>query len=92
MPGPTEREKWNSRKGKGGAVMDAIAIHGQDTDYKLQDRKPTPKPAEHRPYCAEHHTYWCPCVRPHLYSAPFMRPGDPSFTEALDAWNESVKQ
>lgn len=22
-------------------------------------------------YCERHHTYWCPCVRPHLYADPF---------------------
>jgi hypothetical protein len=33
---PSEREFRNSREGHGGAVADAIAVHGQDNDFKRQ--------------------------------------------------------
>ena len=33
---PTERELRNARLARGGAVADAIAVHGQDTDFKRQ--------------------------------------------------------
>lgn len=75
---PTEEELAKARRATGGAVFDAINVHGQD-DFKAQPLKrgaPSPK----MPYCSRCHSYFCPHVAPRLY----RRPGE--LEEALRAW------
>jgi hypothetical protein len=84
---PTERELRNSRMGLGKAVVDAIAVHGQD-DFKRQERKPSTYKAKARPYCEQHHTYWCPCVRPDIYRPPFTRTNETA--QAMKDWDSGT--
>lgn len=81
---PTEEELRKARAARGGAVFDAINVHGQD-DFKAQP-KPKPFKAKARTYCDKHGTYWCPCVRPHLYQPPFTRTDETA--QAMKDWDD----
>lgn len=84
---PTEEELAKARRATGGAVFDAIAVHGQDTDYKRQQVKrggPPPK----RAYCEKHRTYFCPCVAAHLYAPPFTRENE--IAQAMRDWDSGT--
>ena len=82
-----EEELRKARTASGGAVFDAINVHGQD-DFKAQPRKPKPFKAKPRAYCDLHHTYWCPCVRQQIYEPPFTRADETR--QATKDWNDGT--
>lgn len=84
---PSEEDLRKARAARGGAVFDAIAVHGQDQDYKRQPVKRGGKSPK-RAYCERHHTYFCPCVAAHLYCPPFTQTNE--IAQAMKDWDDGA--